>query len=74
MSAALEGSALTATCALLSLIVSRIRCHYKRDPEGCQGCQCGCLEKPLGETDSEINVQEIQVGDVNAILLIPRDT
>ena len=72
MDAALLGSMWTGGLGVLTLIISRIRCIYKRDADGNCMPQCGCTEKTLREDHEEVTVHEVTIGDTPAILLLPR--
>ena len=72
MDSALYGSLLTGGIGVLTLVISRIRCHYKRSDEGVCQPQCGCTEKSLREDHEEVEIHEIQVGDTHGVLLLPR--
>ena len=73
MDPALQGSMLATMAGIITLVVSRIRCVYKRDQEGnCGPCICGCTEKSIQESHDEVDVREVSVGGVDAILLLPR--
>ena len=73
MDPALQGSALATIAGIITLIVSKVRCIYKRESEGnCGPCICGCTEKSIQESHEEIEVKEVSLGGVEAILLIPK--
>ena len=73
MDPALMGSALATAAGIITLIVSKIRCIYKRDDQGnCGPCVCGCTDKSIQESHEDIEVKEITLGGVDAVLLIPR--
>ena len=67
------GSALATAAGIVTLIVSKIRCIYKRDDQGnCGPCVCGCTDKSIQESHEDIEVKEITLSGVDAVLLIPR--
>ena len=67
------GSALATVAGTITLLVNKIRCVYKRDAEGnCGPCVCGCTDKSIQESHEDIEVKEISLGGVDAVLLIPR--
>ena len=73
MDPALQGSLATGIIGVVSLIVARIRCLYKRDEEGhCGPCVCGCTEKALTPDTEWIETKEIEIGDHHAVLLLPK--
>ena len=72
MDAALLGSMWTGGLGVLTLIVSRIRCIYKRTPDGECMPSCGCTEGKLREDHEEVTIHEVTIGDTPAILLLPR--
>ena len=73
MDPALQGSLATGILGVISLVVARIRCLYKRDEEGhCGPCLCGCTERPLVESHEEVDCKESEIGDTKGILLLPK--
>ena len=73
MDAALLGSMWTGGLGVLTLVISRIRCLYKRDEEGhCGPCVCGCTEKALTPDTEWIETKEIEIGDHHAVPLLPK--
>ena len=73
MDPALQGSLATGILGVVSLVIARIRCLYKRDEEGhCGPCVCGCTERQIQPDNEEIECKEITVGDTPALLLLPK--
>ena len=72
MDPALQGSLATGILGVVSLVVSRIRCLYKRDEEG--GCNsiCGCTEKSIQTEHEFVECREVEIGDTKGILLLPK--
>ena len=60
--AALQGTIFTGALGLLTLLLSRIRCMYRRDQEGQCNPICACTEKGIQEDHQEIEVKEVVVG------------
>ena len=56
---------------VLTLIVSRIRCLYKRDEHGCNPV-CGCTEGSIQDRHEEVLAMQVKVGDLDAVLLLPK--
>ena len=57
MDPALQGSLATGILGVVSLVVARIRCLYKRDEEGhCGPCVCGCTERQIQADHEEVDV------------------
>ena len=71
MDPALQGSLATGILGVVSLIVARIRCLYKRDDENNCSPICGSTEKSIQGND-DVEVHELTVGGTQAILLLPR--
>ena len=69
MDQALLGSVWTGSLGLLTLMISRIRCLYKRDEHGCHPI-CACTEKGI-QPDDDIEIHEVTVGDRHAVILLP---
>ena len=71
MHPALTGSIWTGSLGLATLLLSRIRCLYKRDSEGSCNPICGCTERSIQDHD-EIEIHNVDVGGTAAVLLLPK--
>ena len=69
---ALLGSVWTGGLGLATLLLSRIRCLYKRDDEGHCNPICGCTEKTIQPDHEEVECREVEIGDTKGILLLPK--
>ena len=59
MDPALQGSLATGILGVVSLIVARLRCLYKRDEEGhCGPCVFACTERQMQPDHEEIDCKE----------------
>ena len=67
---ALLGSIVTTIGGLLGVVLSKCRCVYKRDDEGCNPA-CGFTEKPLND-NHEIDIFEHTIDDT-AVLIITKN-
>ena len=72
MDPALQGSLATGILGVVSLIVSRIRCLYKRDEDHNCNPICGCTEKSIQADHEEVECREVEIGDTKGILLLPK--
>ena len=73
MDPALQGSLATGLLGVVSLVIARVRCLYKRDEEGhCGPCVCGCTEKSIQPDHEEVECREVEIGDTKGILLLPK--
>ena len=70
---ALLGSIWTGSLGLATLLCSRVRCLYKRDPEtGDCRPTCGCTEKSIMGGD-DVELHEVVIGDTHGVLLLPHN-
>ena len=67
---ALLGSIVTTIGGLLGVVLSKCRCVYKRDDEGCNPA-CGFSDKPLND-HHEIDIFEHTIDDT-AVLIITKN-
>ena len=70
-SGALLGSIVTTIGGLCGVILSKCRCVYKRDDEGCNPA-CGFSDKPLND-HHEIEIFEHKIDDT-PVLIITKKT
>ena len=66
---AIIAAAVSSTFSVLTLIITRIKCFYKRGEEGCEGCRCGCLDKPIIDDNNMVDAHEFTLGDTPIILI-----
>ena len=66
---AIIAAAVSSAFSLGTLIITRIKCHYKRGDEGCEGCRCGCLDKPIIDDNNEVVAHEFTLGDTPILLI-----
>ncbi len=66
---AIVAATVSSTFSIITLIISRIKCFYKRGQEGCEGCRCGCLEKPIVDDNNEVDAHEFILGDTPILII-----
>ena len=66
---AIIAAAVSSAFSVATLIITRIKCYYKRGEEGCEGCRCGCLDKPIVDDNNDIDAHEFTLGDTPIILI-----
>ena len=68
------GSLITTCGGLMGVRLSKCRCIYRRDEEGCcgTGTACGFSDKPLND-HHEIDIFEYHVADI-PVLIITKKT
>ena len=66
MEPALLGSVLTASAGILTLIVHKLKCAYRRTPEGECAPLCSFRDAPL-EDETEIEVHRVSVNGVDLL-------
>ena len=64
---ALLGSIVTTIGGLLGVVLSKCRCVYKRDEDGCNPA-CGFSDKPLND-HHEIDIFEHTIGNTSVLIL-----
>lgn len=65
---AIISSAIASGFSILTLIISRIKCVYAHDENGCHP-RCACMDKPLIESNDEIQVHEMMLNDVPVLII-----
>ena len=69
---AIIAAAVSSAFSVATLIITRIKCYYKRGEEGCEGCEgcrCGCLDKPIIDDNNDIDAHEFTLGDTPIIII-----
>ena len=66
---AIIAAAVSSAFSVATLIITRIKCYYTRGEEGCEGCRCGCLDKPIVDDNNDIDAHEFTLGDTPIILI-----
>ena len=66
---AIIAAAVSSAFSVATLIITRIKCYFKRGEEGCEGCRCGCLDKPIIDDNNDIDAHEFTLGDTPIILI-----
>ena len=65
----LYGALLSSSFSLAALIVSRVKCIYRRTEDGCQPA-CACSGQPLEHREEDIEIRRVEIeGKEVAILL-----
>ncbi len=59
------GSLITACAGIVTLIVHKVKCAYRRTEEGCAPA-CACMDRPLEDND-EIEVHKIERNSVELL-------
>ena len=66
---AIIAAAVSSAFSVATLIITRIKCYYKREEDGCEGCGRGCLDKPNIDDTNEVDAHEFTLGDTPIILI-----
>ena len=71
MDQALEGALLSSSFSLLALVVSRIKCIYRRTDDGCQPA-CACSGQPLEHQEEEIEIRHVELEGKDVVVLFKK--
>ena len=60
----------TVSCAfsLATLIISRIKCYYERNEDGCHP-KCACMDHPILNDDHEIEISEAMLSGTPVLII-----
>ena len=64
--AALLGSLITTAGGLLMQLISKIKCVYRHDQDGCQPA-CACMDGKIEKDNDELEVHTVTANDVDLI-------
>ena len=71
MDPALQGALVSSAFSLAALLVSRIKCVYRRTDEGCQPA-CACSVQPLEHQEEDIELRRVELEGKEIIVLIKK--
>ena len=63
---ALLGSLITTAGGLLMQLISKIKCAYRHNEEGCQPA-CACMDGKIEKDNDELEVHTVSANDVDLI-------
>ena len=63
---ALLGSLITTAGGLLMQLISKIKCVYRHDQDGCQPA-CACMDGKIEKDNDELKVHTVSANDVDLI-------
>ena len=63
---ALLGSLITPAGGLLMQLISKIKCVYRHDQDGCQ-LACACMDGKIEKDNDELEVHTVTANDVDLI-------
>ena len=72
MDSALYGALLSSSFSLLALIVSRLKCVYRRDPDGTCNPACACSGQPLEHQEKDIEIRRVEIEGKEVAVLIKK--
>ena len=71
MDPALQGALVSSAFSLAALVVSRIKCVYRRTDDGCQPA-CACSGQPLEHQEEDIEVRRVELEGKEIAVLIKK--
>ena len=71
MDSALYGALLSSSFSLLALVVSRLKCIYRRTEDGCQPA-CACSGQPLEHQEEDIEIRRVEMEGTEIAVLIKK--
>ena len=67
MDSGLAATLATGGMGIITMIVHKIKCIYTRENGECVGCRCGCMDKPILEDETDIEVTTVTVNNVDLL-------
>ena len=67
---AILASTVSSAFSLATLIISRIKCYYERNEDGCHP-KCACMDHPILSVDHEVEIAESMLSET-LVLIISR--
>ena len=71
MDQALLGAIVSSAFSLAALVVSRVKCVYRRTEHGCQPA-CACSGQPLEHQEEEIECRRVEIEGKEVVVLIKK--
>ena len=71
MDSALLGAITSSAFSLAALVVSRVKCIYRRTDEGCQPA-CACSGQPLEHQEEDIEIRRAEIEGKEVAILIKK--
>ena len=72
MDSALYGALLSSSFSLLALVVSRLKCIYRRDADGTCNPACACSGQPLEHQEEDIEIRRVEIEGKEVAVLIKK--
>ena len=69
---AILASTISSAFSLATLVISRVKCYYERNEDGCSP-KCACVDHPILSDDHEIDITESKLSDT-PVLIISKKT
>ena len=63
---ALLGSLITSVTGVVGMIISKVKCVYRRTDDGCQPA-CACMDGKLEKDNDELEVHTVSLNGVDLI-------
>jgi hypothetical protein len=71
MDAALLGAITSSAFSLAALVVSRVKCIYRRTEDGCQPA-CACSGQPLEHHEEDIEIRRVEIEGKEVVVLLKK--
>ena len=65
---AILASTISSAFSIVTLIISRIKCYYERNEDGCAP-KCACMDHPILSDDHEIEISENMLSDTPVLII-----
>ena len=65
---AILASTISSAFSIATLIISRIKCYYERNEDGCAP-KCACMDHPILSDDHEIEISEKMLSDTPVLII-----
>ena len=69
---ALLGSLITSVTGLVGMIISKVKCVYRRTDDTCQP-QCACMDGKLEKDNDELEVHTVSANGVDLIYVAKKE-
>ncbi len=71
MDSALLGAITSSAFSLAALVVSHVKCIYRRTEDGCQPA-CACYGQPLVHPEEDIEIRRVEVEGKDVVVLLKK--
>ena len=71
MDSALLGAITSSAFSLAALVVSRVKCIYRRTEDGCQPA-CACSGQPLEHQEEDIEIRRVEVEGKEVVVILKK--